>query len=143
LTKTSLQLEAYFYPKISIEANREYKRTERTPQSEIEVNTKFFLISKDERRWEVSLTIKTIPKEYPIPYAIDIEAVGFFKVDKRYPEGETEKLIHIGAPTILYSATREFILTISSRGPWGPIYIPSTSFLEKPKEKEKTEIPEA
>jgi preprotein translocase subunit SecB len=137
LRETSLLLERYFYPKISIEADPKYKPTGGPPQAEIGVTARFKKLSEAERKWVVSISIKTSSKDYPIPYKINLSAIGYFRTAPNYPKGEVEKLIRIGGPTVLYSAARELILTISSRGPWGPVFIPSMSFLETPKETKK------
>jgi len=141
LARPTLQLETYFYPKIQIGTDPDYQASPEGPiriqRQHIDVKTTFKLLSQEEREWGVNLEIKTVKKDKPIPYIIDIEAVGFFKVAKGYPAEEIEKLVQIGGPTMLYSATREFILTISSRGPWGSVFIPSISFLPPPKETEK------
>jgi preprotein translocase subunit SecB len=141
LARPTLQPEAYFYPKIHMEAKAKYKALHEGPfriqREHIDVKTSFGSLSQEEREWGVNLGIKTADKDQPIPYVIDIEAVGFFKIAKGYPAEEIEKLIQIGGPTMLYSATREFILTISSRGPWGAVFMPSISFLPSPKETEK------
>jgi preprotein translocase subunit SecB len=141
LARPTLQLESYFFPKIHIGTDPEYEASQESPiriqRQHIDIKTSFSLLSQEEREWGVNLEIKTVKKERPIPYIIHIEAVGFFKVAKGYPSEEIEKLVQIGGSTLLYSAIREFILTISSRGPWGSVFIPSVSFLPSPKESEK------
>lgn len=58
---------------------------------------------------------------------IELVAVGFFEVNSDWPD--PLKLLKINGATILYSAAREFLITITSRGPWGAIPLPATSFL--------------
>jgi len=137
LRETSLLLERYFYPKISIQADPKYSPSGTPLLAEIGVNTQFKKVSEAERKWAVTIRIRTSAKEYPVPYKIDLSAVGYFRIAPNYPEAEMEKLIRIGGPTVLYSSARELILTISSRGPWGPVFIPSMSFLETPKETQQ------
>lgn len=60
------------------------------------------------------------------PYDIHVVALGHFKVHPDWPD--PEKLVRINGASILYSAAREFIITITSRGPWGAITIPTKSF---------------
>jgi preprotein translocase subunit SecB len=137
LRETSLLLERYFYPKISIQADPKYQPAAAPLLAEISVSTHFTKLAEAGRKWAVTISIKTSTKDHPIPYKIDLSAVGYFRIAPDYPEEEVEKLIRIGGPTVLYSAARELILTISSRGPWGPVFIPSMSFLETPKETKK------
>lgn len=134
MRETSLLLERYFFPKISIKADPQYKPVDAPLQAEIGVGRHFEKVSAADRKWAVTINVKTTAKDHPIPYKIDVSAFGYFRIAPGYPEAEEERLIRIGGPTLLYSATRELILTISSRGPWGPVFIPSMSFLETPKE---------
>jgi preprotein translocase subunit SecB len=67
-----------------------------------------------------------------------LQVVGFFKVAPDYPDDEIEKLIQIGGSSILYSASRDFVLTITSRGPWGPVFLPSVTFTKETEHKKST-----
>jgi preprotein translocase subunit SecB len=73
--------------------------------------------------------VKSLPAPEPKknPYLIELIAVGFFEVNSDWPD--PIKLLEINGATILYSAAREFLITITSRGPWGAIPLPATSFL--------------
>ncbi len=139
---TSLQLNHYFYPNISIKAHPKNKPSG-DEKTQIDVKREFRCIDKEERDWSVHLTLKTVKQGALAPYRIEIDVVGFFKVNKEYPTDEVEKLVQIGGASILYSATREFILMLTSRGPWGPVFLPSITFkpeeTEKPPETEETE----
>ena len=130
-----LQLEGYFYPRIIIKADPKYKPSNGKRDVEIDIKSKFSLRSEQERTWQVIIFIKTIRNKGSIPYDIEIQSVGFFKVALDYPEDEMEKLVEIGGPSILYSAARDFILTITSRGPWGELLIPSITFIKQQEKK--------
>ena len=134
---TTLQLKNYFYPNILIKANPKYKLSEKTEEAKLDVKSNLTRLP-DNRGWRVILDLKTIQEENPIPYEIEIKVVGFFQVAPDYPEAEVEDLVRIGGSSILYSATRDFVLTISSRGPWGPVFVPSVSFTKEIEKKEST-----
>ena len=134
-----LQLEKYFYPNISVKANPEFKAEKKGFSGKLSVKANLVSLSKEERRWEVSLTIKTVPENQPIPYRFELETVGVFTVSPNFPEAETEELVRIGGSSLLYSAAREFLLILSSRGPLGAINLPSMSFQKRPKKAKEGE----
>jgi len=144
LSKPMLQLEKYFFPKIFLEANPKFKASGKGPKAELDVKNGVTLLSKEERIWRVTLGLKALSKEEFAPYKMDISVVGFFRVDKKFPESEMEELVTVGGSSILYSATRDFVLTITARGPWPAVFLPTTSFMKpsiKSKDK-KQEIPD-
>ncbi len=132
----TLQLEKYFYTNVLVKAERNFK-----PEGEfsgsIKVDTKVSPISAEERRWEVTLAIKKGPKDGPSPYEFELETVGIFTVHPDFPKEEIENLIRIGGPSVLYSASREFLLMITARGPFGAVNIPNVTFQNKTKPKEE------
>jgi preprotein translocase subunit SecB len=130
---TMLQLEKYFYPNIFIKADPEFKAEKKEFSGKLDVKTKLNSLSTEERKWEVSLKMKTVPQDHPIPYQFEFEVVGIFKVSPDFPEGEMEEIVRIAGSSMLYSAAREFLLIITSRGPFGGISLPTITFQKKPK----------
>ena len=90
--------------------------------------------------WQVPLNLKYAPRaEENVPYSFTINIVGFFKVDPKWSKDKIEPLVHINAPAVLYSASRELISIMTGRGPWGPILLPSVNFIPtSAKSKQKT-----
>jgi len=58
---------------------------------------------------------------------VELIAIGFFSVNAEWKD--PLKLLEVTGASILYAAAREFLITITSRGPWGAIMLPTTSFL--------------
>ncbi len=49
-------------------------------------------------------------------------------------------MVRVTGSSILYSAAREFLLTLMGRGPWSPMMLPTISFMELAnKKKDKPE----
>jgi preprotein translocase subunit SecB len=70
-------------------------------------------------------------------YVGKIETVGLFTVDESAWSVENcEKLVFVNGAGILYSATREMVLNITSRGLFPPIILPSYSFSQIYQERE-------
>ncbi len=137
-----LQLEKYFYPNIFIKADPEFKPGKKEFSGKLDVKTKLNSLSKEERKWEVSLKMKAVPQDHPIPYQFELEVVGIFKVSPDFPEKEMEELVRMAGSSMLYSAAREFLLLITSRGPFGGVALPTITFQKPKKIKESKSHPE-
>ncbi len=137
-----LQLEKYFYPSISVKAYPDFKPEKKELAGALDVKTRVTSLSKEERKWEVSLKIKTLPNpdNRPFPYQVEFEVVGTFIVSPEFPEEDMEELVRVAGPSMLYSASREYLLMITSRAPYGGLSLPSISFQKKSK-KVKQEKP--
>jgi preprotein translocase subunit SecB len=136
-----LQLEMHYFTKVMIEADPCFQPKNDEDQH-FGVATKVDLMQhrEDPRRWQVVLDIRTeAPEGKIIPYKVDLQAVGFFTVAPDFEEAKMPKLVHANGTAILYSSAREFLLTITGRGPWPAVYLPTTNFLGplKPKEGQK------
>jgi preprotein translocase subunit SecB len=133
-----LQLEMHYFSKVMVEADPCFQPKDDEDQL-LGVATQVELMQhrEDPLRWQVVLNVSTqAPEGQTIPYKIDLQAVGFFVVAPEVEEGRRPKLVRANGSAILYSSAREFLLTITGRGPWGPVYLPTTNFLgpQKPKE---------
>lgn len=147
--KSPLEISSYFYPAVTVAADAEFEPGKDTATPNIEV--KVSVDHVENNTYQVGLEIALGPEndEKRQPYAIELIAIGIFHVDPDFPD--PEKLLRLNGAAILYGAAREFIITITSRGPWGPVTIPSISFLrsedikpneatKKPKKKAKKNI---
>jgi preprotein translocase subunit SecB len=54
---------------------------------------------------------------------------------------DPEKLLRVNGASILYSSAREFLITVTSRGPWAPMILPTISFLPVEENKSKESKP--
>ncbi|EFK06768.1 conserved hypothetical protein [delta proteobacterium NaphS2] len=131
-------MKKYFFSYVQVAADAEYE-----PSDDNELETNFTVnvsVEKDEASdiYQVVLEIIAEPEndESRIPYTIHLITIGLFSVDEGFPD--KKKLLGITGASMLYSAAREFIITVTSRGPWAPIFIPTFSFLPT-KEKEDSE----
>jgi preprotein translocase subunit SecB len=137
-----IQLIKHFFTNVHIDANstdltRIYKREPIEYNIDSELSTRE--MSRDGRGlFQVTLKIAIDEKDdLPLAYKVSITTVGLVEVDPSIP---VEK--HIGHATIygaslLYGAAREYLYTLTLRGPLPPIYLPTTSFI--PQENERIE----
>ncbi|BFR49464.1 protein-export chaperone SecB [Nitratidesulfovibrio sp. HK-II] len=78
----------------------------------------------------VTLTVWTEEAEDMIKaYNVRVKVVGFIKVGNEVPEAERQGIAACIGASLLYSAAREYIYTLTQRGPYPPIYLPTVSFL--------------
>jgi preprotein translocase subunit SecB len=136
MTHIPLRLDRYFFPRISVEARRECSLP--APDSsddglnalEVDVNIDLFKHDTEPYRYQVRLAVEglTVPDSEP-PYDLQLEVVGFFTVDAEAGEQPNiERLVQNNGASLLYSAAREYVLTVTGRGPWGAIMLPTLNF---------------
>ena len=133
VTNTPLRLKNYFFPVVQVVANPKYSETDECGELEFMIHPS---VKKNEENglYQVSVDITLLPEddEIQIPYSIHLVAFGFFEVHPEWPE--PKKLLFINGSTILYASAREYLITVSSRGPWGCVTLPMISFNEMYKE---------
>lgn len=127
-----LQLKKYFYPEFSVEAIQEFSPSK--VQGEVALDLKVDIdlkkISEDARNYELHMGLQISPNEEANgPYRIKLLSVGIFEVHEDFPEDQIDNLLKINAVSMLYGMAREFVLTITSRGPFLPVMLPTTSFM--------------
>jgi preprotein translocase subunit SecB len=141
MSSLPLVVERHFFTKVLVEANPDHQpEKDKDHVLGIRAEVRGGSLKDDPRRWRLFLTVRTeTSEEEKIPYKIDLECVGFFTVSPEVEEKKIPSLVHANGAAILYSSTREFLLVITGRGPWGGFYLPTTNFLKPPKPKEEEE----
>lgn len=131
-----LQLESHFFTKVEVEANSAYRPSD---DQRVGIHTEVELAQHkdDNRRWQVVLNLRVEPADGKIPYKINLQVIGLFRVGPEVEEKKMPFLVHANGAAMLYSSAREFLLIITGRGPWDAFYLPTTNFLEHPKPKEE------
>ncbi|HLL73828.1 MAG TPA: hypothetical protein VK421_00915 [Pyrinomonadaceae bacterium] len=82
-------------------------------------------------RCELVIESRNDPSE-KFPYTFRAVLVGYFKLIEELPEAEAAYIVATGAPGILYSAAREYLGTITGRGPCPGVQLPVVSFAPQP-----------
>jgi len=133
-SKAPIDLKSYFFPYVQVGADPECNMDQLEISPEIDVKSS---VERDEGNgiYQVTLSISVLPDDdnARIPYSIDLIAVGLFSVNDQVDD--PVRMLKINGASILYSAAREFIITITSRGPWPHFVLPTASFYyPKPEE---------
>lgn len=126
-----LSLDNYFFPSINVQANPHYNPQDKEAGSKSAVDiTGAFNVGEDGRSCSavLDINVRSPDDETQVPYEIDITAVGSFAI----PEGMDDKNLVQTAPlfafSILYTSSREMILTLTGRGPWNRLMLPVHHF---------------
>lgn len=84
---------------------------------------------KDESKYKVQLQVHSDQAGKDDPYTFDIQLVGYFSVeDGVKPFPGLDVFVHRNAVMILYSTAREIIASVTSRGPFPALILPTLSF---------------
>ena len=137
-----LRLETYHLTKISIIPR---SNVEATPLgqfadfSNVEFGSNVSLHELTEKdgqnvRQGLSLVLTAKPSEgSAFPYDIEMEMMGVFDTND-LPESKRDVLLLVNGSSMLYSAMREMLLTITQRCMHGPVLLPSVSFVRLEKD---------
>lgn len=121
-----LEIKRYFFPLVHVAADPQYELGTGMDKVNFDVRTS---VTKDENDlYQVAVEIIAEPEDekHRIPYSIHLIGVGLFTVSEKWKE--PEKILKINGASMIYSAAREFLITVTARGPWPPVILPTISF---------------
>lgn len=150
MTLSPLQLKRYYVEEFACKANPDFKK-------KAEINTKGFQVyfesgvnEKDNLKRRIRLTItQDISPDGNEPYSFKVVMVAFFEIIKEFFDKQgaekVEQLVNANGPALLYSAARELLALISSRGPYTDkeldVFLPSITFINfKPMKRPPEEV---
>jgi hypothetical protein len=96
--------------------------------------------------WRLALTtiFDTEDATKPAPYSGKVQIIGRFHVDPTLGKTEAARLVHDDGAEILFAATRELLIQLTSRSLHGEFVLPGVSFVggetEFKRNKEKTSL---
>jgi preprotein translocase subunit SecB len=134
MNPSQLDLRDYFVTSLSLTANRSYDRQKsvRPCVADLQVEPILAQDEKESRRWQLTLKITYRPgPDVNTPYHFAIEIVGLFQVSSEVAEEKVKCWIETNATAVLYSASREIVRAVTSRGPYPALLIPTGTFYEK------------
>ncbi len=129
-----LDINHYMFPIIDVRGNIEHD-LESGRGLDIET-TVFGDFNQENCEIVVGLNIETKENQSHECYEIEIHCLGFFNV--KFDEGEDDfeteeakELAIVNAAQILYGLARDTTHTVTSKGPWGAIVLPTAYFSPK------------
>jgi len=124
MVEKHFKFEKYFFPVVNIQANQKHKPKE--PKDVLfDVSSNLMTPKEAQKLYQLNINIQVVEEESTnSPYTGGLQVVGLFSTIDGVDKDETEALISNKGAGILYSAAREFLLTITGRGPWAPLSLP-------------------
>lgn len=139
---SNIQLVKYILTDFNYSANADFEREEEVRielgdfAEEHEVKQ---LDSDESTGWYVELKLDFTPTaDQNAPYSFSAKIVGFFRVNPKLPEDKVETYIETNATSVLYSTLREIVSTITAKGPYSALLLPTVSFYESSRSKDST-----
>ena len=87
----------------------------------------------DPSRLRYVLKIVSAGRKDQFPYSFRLSLVGYFHIDKQFPEEQAYLLVYASAPSLLYGAAREMLATMTGRGPYPAVILPTATFIDDAK----------
>jgi preprotein translocase subunit SecB len=131
-----LQMERCYFRGVSISSNP-IAKDEDLNRIDLDIEVSTIPDKQHPRQWLVFLDLKIKPQEGVIaPYSGEISVMGRFTVEDNWPENQMERLVYINGAGLLYCSSRELISTITAKGFFDALCLPSWSFFEMYKDLE-------
>ena len=136
---SKMQLERYFVEEVSFNLQSEqFQNLEGIPKldsTDLDIEVKLGESKDNENKRYCQLTINlNEAAAETFPYKFKVVLVGFFELDASCSEEDTSVIMTNTAPSMLYTAAREYLLLITGRTRFLPVMLPTVIFLPK-KEK--------
>ena len=134
-----LQLENYFIKSLRFDLRAGFDTRESLdddvtlPKFDVTANIIQDIDDPRHCRCELHVALTDDPND-KFPYTFAITLIGMFRANKKYPDDGVGLLLKVNAPSIMYSAAREIALSISGRGNYPPVLLPSVSFANPPED---------
>jgi preprotein translocase subunit SecB len=128
-----IDLTNYFVTELQFNANHGFdvQKPPQTGVDDLQVTPALSPNSEDLRNWQITLRIGlNAPLERNSPYSFLVEIIGFVRASPLVKEEDIERLMRINGTSLVFSAAREIIRAITSRGPFKPILLPTVTFWE-------------
>jgi hypothetical protein len=131
MSRPPLLLERHCYDTIHVTPGDGYDPSS-GELGDVRTTSRYAHRSGDRRTWKVRVDVEIAPRENRPPpmYCVDIGVVGVFVVEPDIPEHQRARLVRVTGTSILFSGLRDFLMTITARCRWGPLMLPTASFVD-------------
>jgi len=141
-----LHLEGYHIAEFSFEVNERFQnktpfgawtgyhyspdRPWKVEATDFKIDAELYEKTDDASRIRYVLTISSASRKDQVPYSFRVSLVGYFHIDKNFPEKEAYLLIYASAPSLLYGVAREMLAMMTGRGPYPAVILPTATFYD-------------
>ncbi len=133
-----LQLEGYLVTELSFKAQPDFEYDLENPfttvaPADLKVAVALAEHQDDRLRRNCDLSVELADTSgSKFPYVFRTAFTGFFRISEKYPAHQVDLMFATNAPALLYSAARELLATVTGRGPYPSVTLPSVTFLPAP-----------
>lgn len=124
---SQLKIDGYVFKKIQLESFDAEEPENWVVTSSVEVLRR----KDDPHRWLVELTVQLKGDKPVSPYSGEFQVAGSFQIAENLGDEVGTNLVNVNGPSVLYSAVREMVLHLTSRGPHKAVLLPSVSFIDR------------
>lgn len=132
-----LSLKTHFFTRIEVEAQAcpEGEPGEGVVSSKLECARH----EDEDRCWMVQLGLKLEKEEeYPAPqYTYQIEIFGVFTLAEEFEPEDSDTFVKVNGAAVLYGAARELIASLTARGPFDAVELPTVTFVDEVDAKDR------
>jgi preprotein translocase subunit SecB len=128
-----ISLTNYFVSELQFKANQAFDPDK--PSSigvdDLKVTDEAKPKTENRRNWQITMRIvlnEDVAKNFLCSFAVEI--VGSIDVDQSVTEENIERFVHINGNALVFSAAREIVRAVTSRGPSRSILLPTVTFWE-------------
>ena len=152
MKQSPLQLLRYVVPEVSCSANSAYDPAKPCDSAGDNFSVNAVVVLQEAppnfpgHSWSVEMTISQKLKEGAnFPYKFDVALIAFYRCKDGFPTpAAEEKFVRVNGSSMLYGAARELLRSLTCRGPWGEIFLPTLSFYDNhPKPATDTPAPKS
>ena len=134
-----LQLLRYFVPEISCSANSTFDPEKESVNGPDHLSVSAVVARQKDadnlpgHSWSVEMNVtQTLKEGCNFPYKFNLALIGFFVCKDGFPTpAAEEQFVRVNGSSMLYGASRELVRSLTSRGPWGELFLPTLSFYAK------------
>jgi preprotein translocase subunit SecB len=135
LQLSPLQLNRYFIKELHYAVKDDfddrYDQTAEFPYPQLSARVAHARSEQSPRDWRFELALESDDSQSAeFPYTLKIILVGYFTVMDEYPADRADMLAHVNGPSLLYSAAREALVTVTGRSGFPAIVLPSVIFVQ-------------
>lgn len=144
-----ISLTNYFVSELQFTANQAFDsdKPSRLEIADLQLTRAATAKTEDRRNWELNLRVAlNASPERNLPCSFVVSIVGFISVDSSVSDENVERFVNINGTSLVFSAAREIVRAVTSRGPFRSILLPTITFWEakpeKPSQPAEVEEPE-
>jgi len=140
-----IELTNYFVSDLQFTANHCFdpEKPSNVAVDDLQVTNQATPKEGDPRNWQITLRIAlNVPADHNVPYSFLVEMIGFIQVADSVKEENIGRLVRINGASLIFSAAREIVRAVTSRGPFKPLLLPTVTFWEAKPQPTAEEKPE-